>query len=74
MAAWDRGQLQGRRLGAFQDSTDLKGRQEGEMVYKVVRQRAEASQVQGSLTEEKTVFFLSHLDFSFIACNQGHIS
>lgn len=43
VAAWDRGQLQGWRLGMFQDSTDLKRRQDGEMVYKVVKQKAETS-------------------------------
>ena len=29
VAAWDRGQLQGWRVGTFQDSTDLKRRQDG---------------------------------------------
>ena len=43
VATWDRGQLQGRRLGTFQDSTDLKRRQDGEMVYKVLKQKAETS-------------------------------
>lgn len=43
MAAWDRGQLQGWRVGTFQDSTDLKRTQDGETVYKVVKQKAETS-------------------------------
>lgn len=42
--AWGRGQLQGRSVGAFQDSTDLKRRQDGEVVYKVVKQKAETSE------------------------------
>lgn len=43
MAAGDRGQLQGRGVGTFQDPTDLKRRQDGEMVYKAGKQKAEAS-------------------------------
>lgn len=41
VGAWGRGQLQGGRVGVFQDPTDLKGRQDGEMVCKA---RAEVSQ------------------------------
>lgn len=43
MDTWGGGQIQGRRGGAFQNSTDLKGRRDQEMPYEVVTQTAEAS-------------------------------
>lgn len=69
---WGGGQIQGRRGGALQNSTDLKGRREQEMLYEVVTQAAEASKLQASLTEEKIL--LSRLELSFVARNHRHIS
>lgn len=43
MDTWGGGQIQGRRGGAFQNSTDLKERRDQEMPYEVATQTAEAS-------------------------------
>lgn len=72
MDTWGGGQIQGRRRGALQNSTDLKGRREQEMLYEVVTQAAEASKLQASLTEEKIL--LSRPELSFVARNHRHIS
>lgn len=49
----------------FQDVADLKGRQDGETVRKVVRSIAEASltELQASLTEDKYFLKLVFIDF-----------
>lgn len=72
MDTWGGGQIQGRRGGTFQNSTDLKGRRDQKMLCEVVTQTAEASKIQASLIEEKIL--LSHPGFSFLARNHRHIS
>lgn len=70
MGAWDRAQLQGRRLGTFQDTTDLKRRQARETEYKVVKQRAKASKLEASLTEEKYLLFIKSSRVQFYCLQQ----
>lgn len=56
MGAGGRGQLQGWRMGAFQNSTDLQ-RWGEEMVRKVGKQTAVVSKLETSLTEKHFFFF-----------------